>query len=251
MSINYFDSSDIAEIYARNRPYLHAVFSKRIREVCRADLPFRSALDVGCGTGHSSMALHGIAERIVGVDVSEPMIREADTHRGIEYALCPAETLPFKDRAFDLVTVGLAMHWFDRRSFFSEANRVLQPEGWFLIYNIWFAHSMKENPAFQEWFDGEFLVRYPNPPRHRGPLTDETLQEHGFSLVRAEELETTFPMTRQSFVDFLLTMSNIIAVREREDPEVIGQWLEESLVDLMPEQGTFQFAGFINYLRKS
>lgn len=42
---------------------------------------------------------------------------------------CAAEDLPFAAGEVDLVTAMTAAHWFDRRLFFQEADRVLRPGG--------------------------------------------------------------------------------------------------------------------------
>ena len=71
-----------------------------------------------------------IAKQVTGVDVSPEMLAQAEARDGVEYVVAPAEELPFEDESYDLVTVGLAFHWFDRERFLPEAHRVLRPDGW-------------------------------------------------------------------------------------------------------------------------
>jgi hypothetical protein len=50
-----FQHDRVASGYASARPYLHPEVFARVREVVQPAEPFRRALDVGCGTGLSSL----------------------------------------------------------------------------------------------------------------------------------------------------------------------------------------------------
>lgn len=66
-------------------------------------------LDVGCGTGQDALALAevvGSGGRVVGIDASETMIKEArtraaETHLPVEYVSGNAYQLPFAEKTFD------------------------------------------------------------------------------------------------------------------------------------------------------
>ena len=98
----------------------------------RIESPPRRVLDLGTGTGAVARL---VAERfpeaeIVGADVAEQMIEEArrvtDSAR-ITYQVADAQKLPFADGAFDLVTLGNMIPFFD------ELARVTAPGGHVLI----------------------------------------------------------------------------------------------------------------------
>ncbi len=70
--------------------------------------PFRTCLDVGCGTG---ALLHMLgqqreAARLFGIDLSDQMIRVAKSKLGekADLRVSDSEELPFDDEQFDLVT---------------------------------------------------------------------------------------------------------------------------------------------------
>ncbi|HEY6958786.1 MAG TPA: methyltransferase domain-containing protein [Candidatus Limnocylindria bacterium] len=98
------------------------------------------ALDLGCGVGHT---LRRIAPRVrsaVGADATAGMLEGARTvlaRANITNALLvvtPAETLPFLDGSFDVVTCRLAAHHFiDAGAAFREVHRVLRPGGRFIL----------------------------------------------------------------------------------------------------------------------
>ncbi len=163
--INLFILKTAAERYAKSRPFFHPLVIKRIKEFTACE-QFKLALDVGCGTGQSTLALLEIADQVTGTDISAEMLSQTPKDLRLRFFQSPAEKLPFENETFDLVTVGLAFHWFEREKFLSEANRVLHPNGWLVIYNKWFTCEMKENLDFKTWCHEEHFKRYPSPLRN-------------------------------------------------------------------------------------
>ena len=73
-------------------------------------------LDVATGTGLVARELEraGRALRVVGLDRSEPMLRQADTRRvTTRFVMGRAETLPFPDGTFDALTVTYLLRYVD------------------------------------------------------------------------------------------------------------------------------------------
>ncbi len=76
------------------------------------------ALDVATGTGFTALALAPHCRRVVGLDMTAGMLREAralQAGRGVtnvEFCLGDAEAMPFRSGAFDLVTCRHAAHHF-------------------------------------------------------------------------------------------------------------------------------------------
>jgi SAM-dependent methyltransferase len=103
------------------------------RDIFRSLLPASAGktLDVGCGEGRLPRDLKSWGYDVVGVDGSETMIgyaREADPAG--EYITTDAATLPFPDRAFELVTAFMSLHDVDDfATAVREIARVLAPGG--------------------------------------------------------------------------------------------------------------------------
>jgi len=57
------------------------------------------------------------------------MLALAPKLANVVYQEADAEDLPFEEEKFDLITVGLAFHWFDQKRFLREAWRVLKRAG--------------------------------------------------------------------------------------------------------------------------
>jgi len=98
----------------------------------RLPTPPRRVLDLGTGTGAVARL---IAERfpeaeVVGADISTQMIEEArrltESPR-VRYEVADAQSLPFADASFDLVTLGNMIPFFD------ELARVVAPHGHLLV----------------------------------------------------------------------------------------------------------------------
>ena len=130
--VNLFAHKSAAERYARGRPYFHATVIRRIKERLSLNSPFQRALDVGCGTGLSTIAVKEIAAWVMGADSSAEMIYLAPKASAVEYQVANAEP-PFRDLVFDLVTVSQAIHWFGRVSFLQETRRVTRSEGCLIV----------------------------------------------------------------------------------------------------------------------
>jgi ubiquinone/menaquinone biosynthesis C-methylase UbiE len=94
--------------------------------------PPRKALDLGTGTG---VVARLVAERfpeaeVVGADISPQMIEEArrlTESTRVRYDVADAQSLPFADASFDLITLGNMIPFFD------ELARVASPGGHVLV----------------------------------------------------------------------------------------------------------------------
>ena len=113
MGKNYFTNPEVARRYNEYRPNLHDRVVDRISDYCFKNTPIKQALDVACGTGHSSYPLRRIANNVIGIDASPEMLSQVREGENISFIQASAEKLPFPDHQFDLITVGLAFHWFE------------------------------------------------------------------------------------------------------------------------------------------
>jgi len=90
-------------------------------------------LDVGGGTGRTSLPLRRMVRGVAVCDVSTAMLRRAHAREAV--AVCaPAERLPFPDRSFTRVLVVDALHHFrNATDAVAEMVRVLAPGGRLVI----------------------------------------------------------------------------------------------------------------------
>ncbi len=196
--------------YARARPRYQADLLLTAAGVLGLDEPVELAVDVGCGTGHSSAALLRWAKLVVALDSVHSMLEAADRCERVHYVNALAEQLPIAATSVELLTAGAVFHWLDAPAFLAEAVRVVRPGGALVVYSDFFTGRVREGPAVESWIRDAYVPRHPGPPRG-GPLTSELAASFGFELVGTAALETAFAMTLEEFVDYLLTQSNALA----------------------------------------
>jgi SAM-dependent methyltransferase len=245
MRTNYFTQPDTARRYARSRPNLNPLFNA---ELARHIGHVAVALDVGCGTGLSTRPLTEVAELVVGLDPSVAMLEQADDHPRVAYCAGVAEAAPFADGSAELIGVGLALHWFERAAFLSEASRLLIPAGWLFVYNTWFEGTMVGRSEFAAWSKEHYLERYPIPGREGRPFG----AENGWELVATWNVRTNVRMTREQLAEYLTTQSNVSAARTSrgETLDQATRWLTAELEPLFASPAEdFPFAGSATLLR--
>ncbi len=95
----------------------------------------KRVLDVACGLGQWLGLLQDRGASIAGVDISDRAIEQCRRRLPAgEFHMGPAETLPFADASFDLVTcMGSLEHFVDKPAALREMIRVAKPDGRFLI----------------------------------------------------------------------------------------------------------------------
>ncbi len=146
------------------------------------------ALDVATGAGHTAAAFAPHVARVVASDLTPEMLVQAQklaTEKGfanMETALADAESMPFQDNSFDLVTCRIAPHHFpDISLFLSEVQRVLKPGGVFaLVDNV--SPDPETTPGFSETELRDAAIAYNAFEKVRDP-------SHGRALPTAEWLE--------------------------------------------------------------
>ncbi|XP_068101481.1 putative methyltransferase DDB_G0268948 isoform X2 [Hyperolius riggenbachi] len=95
-------------------------------------LPLSLAVDVGCGTGKSTLPLAPHFKSVLGIDFSDSQInmaRQCNAAENVSYTVASAEQMPLEDESVDLVNAGFAVHFFDQDKFLSEAVRVMNKNG--------------------------------------------------------------------------------------------------------------------------
>ena len=252
--MSYFAFQRVAKGYANHRPYFHPLVMNRVRQQLNLKGKCGNALDVGCGTGLSTIALKELADNVTGIDGSEEMIAVANAYRDeqIIYHHAPAEKLPFNEGSFDLITVCGAINWIDRTLFFPEAKRVLKQQGWVILYNSFITEHMRENAAYTQWYQEQFLSRYPKPPRDETPLTPSECEGYGFHFSK-EEFTNELTWSREEYIEYMLTQSNVIVAVDmgNETLSEARKWMHTTLAPIIPdrEKGIFLFDGFIWYMQ--
>jgi SAM-dependent methyltransferase len=70
----------------------------------------------------------------VASDASASQVRHAPRGGRVTYLAAQAESVPLRSGCADLVTVAQALHWLDLEPFYTEARRILAPDGLFAAW---------------------------------------------------------------------------------------------------------------------
>lgn len=131
--------------------------------------PHERVLDVGCGAGHTALTFAPHAREVVALDITAQMldvVRQLASQRGLSnlgYQLGAAESLPFEDASFELVTSRYcAHHYADPTRATSEAARVLRGGGRYLLVDT----VASEDPALDTFVNAIELLRDPSHVRN-------------------------------------------------------------------------------------
>lgn len=248
-----FQHDRVATGYASARPYLHPEAFSRLRQIVRPAGRFRRALDVGCGTGLSSLALLDLAEAVVGVDASLEMLRHARRADGVRYVASGAETLPFRAGIFELVVACGSMDWVDRPRFLPRAAELVEGGGWLVSLDFGDTGRSAEVPGLARWYDEAFLRACPRPGANDPMITADEAERHGFAAPAFLDFASSCPFSAAQYAAFLMTESSVIAAIEyggKAEAEVRA-WLEGELAPLFgPGPRLVAFGGYIQAMRR-
>jgi SAM-dependent methyltransferase len=201
----------------------------------------RRALDLACGTGLSTRGLAARGVAVTGIDVAPNMLDVArrSGYRGATFFTARAESTPFADGSFGLVTCGQAFHWFDARSTLAEIERVLVPGGAHVQY---WKDSLPTDPMTKtaEDLQRDWSGRDPAVLDKElwGNLRDVW---HASRLVdrRKVIIDVSLPFTVETFVGYHRSRETLrLELGERRE-EYLGA-LEEKIRSMAPAGGRFE-----------
>jgi SAM-dependent methyltransferase len=212
---NPFISPAVAHRYAEGRPDYHEEVSNQVAAFLGDVVPVARAVDVGCGTGQSTRAMARLARQIVGLDMSEAMIRQARASAGHPIAVARAERLPLAAASVDAIIASAAFHWFDQPRFLAEARRVARPGAWLVVYDNGFSGIVEGAEDARAWHRESYLARFPPPPRY-ATFSPRLAARAGFEVRCAKHYVNRIEMDAAALARFLVTQSNVIHAMEAD-----------------------------------
>lgn len=127
-SLHFVDHADRYDVQLE--PFTRALLDRALPEVGEV------VLDVGCGSGGTTLAAAANAERATGLDLSQPLIelarRRAETAAvdNADFIIADAQTHDFADGTFDVLISQFGLMFFDDpERAFTNIRRALRPGG--------------------------------------------------------------------------------------------------------------------------
>ncbi len=153
-------------------------------------LPDKSVvLDVGCGTGISTRELAADFSEVIGSDNDLEMLKVAEKYNSpnIKYVHASAQSLPFKDENFDVVTAFGAFHWFCDAKSIQELKRVLKKDGFLVVVN------KKDQNYMRKLFDDliKEMVEIPKVSSKENYTPNQFLNENGLNSITEQVFQTS------------------------------------------------------------
>lgn len=98
-----------------------------------------TVVDIGCGTGLSTLIWADIAGRVIGVEPSDDMravaVAASGKYHNVEYIKAFSNDTGLETEMADIITCSQSFHWMEPVSTLSEVNRLLKPDGVFAAYD--------------------------------------------------------------------------------------------------------------------
>lgn len=205
---NVYEDAKRAEAYSKLEfPGTYYLAYRNLPEIIREHVKGRKAVDFGCGTGRSTRFLQRLGFDVVGVDISEDMIKKAKKldPKG-DYRLTKDDDFSqFDDNAYDLV---LSVFTFDnipmmenKVRIFRRLGRLLKNEGRIIsvvsspeIYvHEWASFSTKDFPENKRAKSGDIVKIIQIDTEDQRPVEDiiwtdeyyrETYERAGLGLIK-------------------------------------------------------------------
>jgi len=126
-------------------------------------------LDVGTGTGKQAFAFAKKGYDVIGIDLSEAMLKVANKknkYENVKFEVADATNLPFEDNSFDVSCVSFALHDMPltiREKALKEMVRVTKPKGMIVIVD----YALPKNKIssfliyrFVKLYEGEYYSKF-------------------------------------------------------------------------------------------
>ncbi len=133
----------VAEQYDAFRSSAPSVLPDLLAQLAGTPIPAH-VVDLGAGTGLTTLAWMSRAKRVTGIEPNDDMRRQAEARlaavpdegrSGARFIAATAEHTGLPNACADIVTASQAFHWMEPVATLSEVARILRPGGVFAAYD--------------------------------------------------------------------------------------------------------------------
>ena len=188
--------------YSAYRPALHLP----ILESCLEGKYFEKGLDIGCGTGHSSIALANFCNEIVGLEPSSDMLTKTIFDKKVNYLHWEAKKLPFPNFYFEIVTLAGSWYYGQSQYLLDEITRVTRSGGKVLLYDF--------NIVLNEVLS---VLNIPNAESiYNHQVNFSKFQSNHLQEVEMKKSSMTFSITSQELAHLILSVKPYYLLLEQK-----------------------------------
>ena len=195
-----------ADLYARYRPgYPKELYDHILSFVKEKNI----AWDCATGNGQAAAVLADHFKKVIATDISPAQIEKATAKDNIEYIVCPAESTPFAENSFDLVTVAQAYHWIKWSQFKDEVNRVCKPGAIIAVW-VYYNHTTgdkKVDHAIHDFYEN-VTKSYWDDERKFVEAMYSTV-EFNYELLPLKSFETLLDWQREDLIGYISSWSAV------------------------------------------
>lgn len=123
----------VAAHYQAYRPPLHELILQRLLDDSEG---FDFGLDVGCGTGRSTIALKAYCSEVMGLDPGQDMLDRCEATTGISYVRGQAASTGLPNNSVDLVSFAGSLFYCKSQALIVELQRICRPGASILVYDF-------------------------------------------------------------------------------------------------------------------
>jgi SAM-dependent methyltransferase len=134
--------SGVSDVYDAHRPAAPLVLAPLLMQLAETPYP-ALVVDLGSGTGLSTLHWAGVAQQVIGVEPNDDMraqaerrmARERPSATHLRFIAATATRTGLPDGCADIVTAAQSFHWMEPTATLAEVARILRPGGVFAAYD--------------------------------------------------------------------------------------------------------------------
>ena len=124
-----------SNVYNESRPMLPREAIEILKKY--KDTNIETIIDIGCGTGLSTLVCTEFSKNVIGIDPSKDMLDEAKKKENdnLKFKQGFGENTGLSNSIADIVICSQAFHWMNPEITLKEVHRILKPNGIFAVIN--------------------------------------------------------------------------------------------------------------------
>jgi SAM-dependent methyltransferase len=227
-----------AHDYDASRPAAPPALPPLLAQLAHAPRP-ALVVDLGCGTGLSTLLWADVAAQVVGVEPNDDMRQAAERRRArerpdatnVRFVGATAQQTGLPDACADIVTASQAFHWMEPTATLGEIGRILRRGGIFAAYDYDWPPTVtwETETLFHAIMDRTFATLHARDVEPETPAWEksghlERLRASGqFRWVKELSLHHSEPCDADRFIGMTLTnFAGMMLARGELTPEDIG-----------------------------